>query len=143
MKKVEIHSEMFPKPTLFYDGVCQLCHFSVQWIIKHDKKGIFRYENLQSEAGQDLIKKIPTSLLLSESVILVLNGQIYLYSDASLMVFKQLGGIYGFLGKIGLMVPLSIRNAIYRFIAKNRYQWFGKREICELPPNRDKNVFNK
>lgn len=137
MEKVEIPSGMFPKPTLFYDGVCQLCHFSVQWIIKHDKKGIFRYENLQSEAGQYLLKKIPTTLLLSDSVILVLNNQIYLYSDASLMVFKQLGGIYGFLGKTGLLVPLSIRNAIYRFIAKNRYQWFGKREICELAPKQD------
>lgn len=143
MEKIEISPDIFSQPTLFYDGVCQLCHFSVQWIIKHDKKGIFRYENLQSEAGQDIIKKIPTSLLLSESVILVLNGQIYLYSDASLMVFKQLGGIYGFLGKIGLIVPLSIRNAIYRFIAKNRYQWFGKREICELPPNRAEAGFNK
>ena len=143
MEKVEISSGMYPKPTLFYDGVCQLCHFSVQWITKHDKKGIFRYENLQSEAGQDLLKKIPTTLLLSDSVILVLNDQIYLYSDASLMVFKQLGGIYGFLGKTGMLVPLSIRNTIYRFIAKNRYQWFGKREICELPPNNVDNQFHK
>ncbi|NBU35308.1 MAG: DUF393 domain-containing protein [Bacteroidetes bacterium] len=141
MEEVEINANKFPKPTLFYDGVCQLCHFSVQWIIKHDKKGIFRYENLQSEAGQNILEKIPSSLLSSDSVILVLNGQIYLYSDASLMVLKQLGGIYGFLGKTGMLVPLSIRNAIYRFIAKNRYQWFGKREVCELPPKQEDNAF--
>lgn len=136
MEKIEISPDIFSQPTLFYDGVCNLCHFSVQWIIKRDKQGVFSYENLQSEAGQVLIKKIPTNLLLSDSVILVLNGQIYLYSDASLMVLKQLGGIYGLLGKTGMLIPLSIRNALYRFIAKNRYQWFGQREECALPEKR-------
>jgi predicted DCC family thiol-disulfide oxidoreductase YuxK len=58
------------------------------------------------------------------------------------MVLKLLGGIYGFLGGIGMLIPLGFRNSIYRYIAKNRYQWFGKREFCELPPKRDETGFN-
>lgn len=135
MQKMDIASEIHLPPTLFYDGVCNLCHFSVQWIIKRDQRKIFRYENLQSEAGQNIIKKIAPSLLSSDSVILVMDGQIFLYSDASLTVLKKLGGIYALLGKIGFLFPLSFRNTLYRFIAKNRYKWFGKKTDCILPQN--------
>lgn len=136
MQKMDISLEGHLQPTLFYDGVCNLCHFSVQWIIKRDQRKVFRYENLQSEAGQNIIKQIAPSMLSSDSVILVMDGQIFLYSDASLAVLKRLGGIYTLLGSIGFLFPLSFRNTIYRFIAKNRYKWFGKREACILPQNK-------
>lgn len=136
MKKIEISPDLFPTPTLFYDGVCNLCHSSVQWIIKRDKHDLFHFESLQSEAGQQIINKMPPDVLTSDSVILVLNGRIYLYADASLMVMKQLGGVYNILGKTGFLIPESIRNLIYRFIASNRYQWFGRREVCDLPEKR-------
>jgi predicted DCC family thiol-disulfide oxidoreductase YuxK len=135
MKKIDISPEINPQPTLYYDGVCNLCHFSVQWIIKRDQRKIFRYENLQSEAGQNIVKQIAPSMLSSDSVILVMDGQIFLYSDASLAVLKKLGGIYTLLGRIGFLLPLSFRNTIYRFIAKNRYKWFGKKTDCILPQN--------
>ena len=135
MKKIDISPEIYPQPTLYYDGVCNLCHFSVQWIIKRDQRKIFRYENLQSEAGQNIVKRIAPSMLSSDSVILVMDGQIFLYSDASLAVLKKLGGIYTLLGRIGFLLPLSFRNTIYRFIAKNRYKWFGKKTDCILPQN--------
>ena len=135
MKMTDISPEIHPQPTLFYDGVCNLCHFSVQWIIKRDQRKIFRYENLQSEAGQNIIKQLAPSMLSSDSVILVMDGQIFLYSDASLAVLKKLGGIYTLLGRIGFLLPLSFRNTIYRFIAKNRYKWFGKKTDCILPQN--------
>ena len=135
MKKIDISPEIHPHPTLFYDGVCNLCHFSVQWIIKRDQKKIFKYENLQSEAGQNIIKQIAPSMLSSDSVILLMDGQIFLYSDASLAVLKKLGGIYTLLGNVGFLFPLSFRNTIYRFIAKNRYKWFGKKTDCILPQN--------
>ena len=135
MKKIDISPEIYPQPTLYYDGVCNLCHFSVQWIIKRDQRKIFRYENLQSEAGQNIVKQIAPSMLSSDSVILVMDGQIFLYSYASLAVLKKLGGIYTLLGRIGFLLPLSFRNTIYRFIAKNRYKWFGKKTDCILPQN--------
>ena len=135
MKKIDISPEIYPQPTLYYDGVCNLCHFSVQWINKRDQRKIFRYENLQSEAGQNIVKQIAPSMLSSDSVILVMDGQIFLYSDASLAVLKKLGGIYTLLGRIGFLLPLSFRNTFYRFIAKNRYKWFGKKTDCILPQN--------
>jgi predicted DCC family thiol-disulfide oxidoreductase YuxK len=135
MKMTDISPEIQSQPTLFYDGVCNLCHFSVQWIIKRDQRKIFRYENLQSEAGQNIIKQIAPSMLSSDSVILVMDGQIFLYSDASLAVLKKLGGIYTLLGRIGFLLPLSFRNTIYRFIAKNRYKCPGKKTDCILPQN--------
>ena len=135
MEKIDNSLEIHSQPTLFYDGVCNLCHFSVQWIIKRDQKKIFKYENLQSEAGQNIIKQIAPSILSSDSVILLMDRQIFLYSDASLAVLKKLGGIYTLLGNIGFLLPLSFRNTIYRFIAKNRYKWFGKRTECILPQN--------
>ena len=136
MKKIDISPEIYPQPTLYYDGVCNLCHFSVQWIIKRDQRKIFRYENLQSEAGQNIVKQIAPSMLSSDSVILVMDGQIFLYSDASLAVLKKLGGMYKLIGKIGLLLPLSFRNTIYRYIANNRYKWFGKKTDCILPQNK-------
>jgi predicted DCC family thiol-disulfide oxidoreductase YuxK len=107
----------------------------VQWIIKRDQKKIFKYENLQSESGQNIVKQIAPSMLTSDSVILLMDGQIFLYSDASLAVLKKLGGIYTLLGNVGLLLPLSFRNIIYRFIAKNRYKWFGRKTDCILPQN--------
>ncbi len=107
----------------------------MQWIIKRDQSKIFKYENLQSEAGQNIIKHIAPSMLSSDSVILVMDGQIFLYSDASLAVLKKLGGIYTLFGNVGFLLPLSFRNTIYRFIAKNRYKWFGKKTDCILPQN--------
>lgn len=135
MKKINISGEIHPQPTLYYDGVCNLCHFSVQWIIKRDQRKIFRYENLQSESGQNIVKQINPTLLSSDSVILVMDGRVFLYSDASLAVLKKLGGIYTLLGNIGFLFPLSFRNTIYRFIARNRYKWFGKKTECILPQN--------
>lgn len=135
MKKINISGEIHPQPTLYYDGVCNLCHFSVQWIIKRDQRNIFRYENLQSESGQNIVKQINPTLLSSDSVILVMDGRVFLYSDASLAVLKKLGGIYTLLGNIGFLFPLSFRNTIYRFIARNRYKWFGKKTECILPQN--------
>ena len=93
MQKINISTEIHPQPTLYYDGVCNLCHFSVQWIIKRDQKKIFKYENLQSEAGQNIIKQIAPSILSSDSVILLMDRQIFLYSDASLAVLKRIQNI--------------------------------------------------
>jgi predicted DCC family thiol-disulfide oxidoreductase YuxK len=137
MEKIKISPDVFPKPTIFYDGVCNLCHFSVQWIRKRDHVGLFHFESLQSEAGQVILNKIPPSALPSDSVLLVLHGQIYLYADASLMALKQLGGIYSLLGKAGFLIPGAMRNLMYRYIASNRYRWFGRRDACALPEKRN------
>ncbi|HEX8331282.1 MAG TPA: thiol-disulfide oxidoreductase DCC family protein [Segetibacter sp.] len=119
-------------PIVLFDGVCNLCSSSVQYIIKRDKKNIFRFASLQSDVGQKLLAKynLPTTEL--DSFVLVQNGRVYKRSTGALMVAKQLGGasklLYGF-----IIIPAFIRDAVYTFIGNNRYKWFGKKEACWIP----------
>lgn len=117
---------------ILFDGVCNLCNSSVQFVIKHDKDKKFMFASLQSTAGQLLLKQFDLPLQDFNSFILIENEKVFLKSTAALMVAKQLKGavklLYGF-----IIVPPFIRNGAYNFIAKNRYKWFGKKESCILP----------
>ena len=117
---------------ILFDGVCNLCNSSVQFVIKHDADKKFMFASLQSTAGQLLLKQFDLPLQDFNSFILIENEKIFLKSTAALMVAKQLKGavklLYGF-----IVVPPFIRNGAYNFIAKNRYKWFGKKESCILP----------
>ncbi len=127
-------------PVILFDGVCNLCNASVQYIIKHDDKRLFRFASLQSSFGEKLLKKFNLATGTFNSFILFENNNIYTSSTAALLVAKNLKGIikwlYGF-----IIIPKFIRDAVYDFIAKNRYQWFGKREACWLPTPGLKNLF--
>lgn len=127
-------------PVILFDGVCNLCNASVQYIIKHDDRRLFRFASLQSSFGEKLLKKFNLSTGTFNSFLLFENNNIYTRSTAALLVAKKLKGIikwlYGF-----IIIPKFIRDAVYNFIAKNRYQWFGKREACWLPTPRLKNLF--
>ena len=117
---------------ILFDGVCNLCNSSVQFVIKHDADKKFMFASLQSTAGQLLLKQFDLPLQDFNSFILIENEKVFLKSTAALMVAKQLKGavklLYGF-----IIVPPFIRNGAYNFIAKNRYKWFGKKESCILP----------
>jgi predicted DCC family thiol-disulfide oxidoreductase YuxK len=120
------------KPIVLFDGVCNLCNSSVQWIIKHDKKACFRFASLQSETGLSLLKEfnLPTDSLYS--IILIEDGQSYERSDAIIRINCLLGGIWK-ISRIFLLIPISLRNRLYDFVAKRRYAWFGKKESCMIP----------
>ncbi|NUN99300.1 MAG: thiol-disulfide oxidoreductase DCC family protein [Saprospiraceae bacterium] len=119
-------------PILLFDGVCNLCNASVQFILKRDRKGIFRFASLQSPTGQALLRfaGLPTDEI--NSTVLFENGTPYLRSDAGLRVVRRLSGgwplLYGLIA-----VPRPLRNRIYDWIAHNRYRWFGKQESCLMP----------
>ncbi|OIP52294.1 MAG: thiol-disulfide oxidoreductase [Flavobacteriaceae bacterium CG2_30_34_30] len=120
------------KKIVLFDGVCNLCNYSVTLIIKKDKKDIFRFAALQSEIGRHLIQKyhIDTSKLDS---ILLIEGKYYTYkSTAALRIAKYLKGWYS-LFYVFIIVPPIVRNFFYDIIAKNRYKWFGKKESCMIP----------
>ena len=121
-----------PHPIIFFDGVCNLCTGSVQFIIKHDPKHYFRFASLQSEVGQQLLKEnnLPTEDF--GSFILFENGKIFTQSTAALLVTKKLNRLWPGLAAF-LIVPSFIRNGVYNWIAKNRYKWFGKKEACWVP----------
>jgi len=120
------------KKIVLFDGVCNLCNYSVTLIIKKDKKDIFRFAALQSEIGRHLIQKyhIDTSKLDS---ILLIEGKYYSYkSTAALRIAKYLKGWYS-LFYVFIIFPPIVRNFFYDIIAKNRYKWFGKKESCMIP----------
>jgi predicted DCC family thiol-disulfide oxidoreductase YuxK len=119
-------------PILLFDGVCNLCSGTVQFIIEHDKKALFRFASLQSEAGQNLLlqHQVPTKNL--ESVVLIHKNRIFTHSDAPLEIAYLLGGFWR-LAYVFKIIPSFFRNGIYNWIARNRYRWFGKEESCWLP----------
>lgn len=117
---------------ILFDGVCNLCNSSVQKVIEKDEKNLFRFASLQSEFGQEFLRKNNLSEKEFNSMILIDDDKFYIKSDAALLIAKELRGIYKLSG-ILLLLPKSIRNIAYDFIAKNRYKWFGKQESCWLP----------
>ncbi len=121
------------EPILFFDGVCNLCNGYVQYIIKRDAKQQIRFASLQSVVGEQLQKHIENDIgAMPDSVVLLHNGRYYTKSDAVLKTANLLGGIYKCL-TVGYMLPKQIRDAIYSFVAKRRYKWFGKRDECMVP----------
>lgn len=123
---------------ILFDGVCNLCNASVQWIIRHDKKDRFRFASLQSETGKYWTEKYNLSEDI-KSVVLISNGRAFTKSSAALRIAGKCSGLWK-LWYAGLIVPPFIRDGIYQWIARNRYKWFGKNESCWLP---DKSLIKK
>jgi len=116
---------------ILFDGVCNFCNSSVQFIIKRDPRGIYQFTSLQSEVGQKLLKdhEVPVEL---DSFIYIEDEKIYFKSTAALKVFRNLKGLWKFL-YIFIIVPRPLRDVVYGVIARNRYKWFGKRDACMIP----------
>ncbi|MBN8851009.1 MAG: thiol-disulfide oxidoreductase DCC family protein [Sphingobacteriales bacterium] len=119
-------------PIVLFDGVCNLCSRSVQFILKRDRRGIFRFASLQSSLGQSLLQQsgLPTDGL--DSFVLIDNGKIYTRSSGALRVLKRLGGLLSLLYGLWI-VPRPVRDKLYDWVARNRYRWFGKEDSCWLP----------
>lgn len=119
-------------PIVLFDGVCNLCNRSVQTIIRHDRQGRFRFASLQSQVGERLRKRFGIDPEKVDSILLVDGDRWYQESDAALRIARGLGGVWAPLG-IFRLLPRFLRDAVYRWIARNRYRWFGKSETCWLP----------
>jgi len=123
---------MATQSIILFDGVCNLCNGTVQFVIKRDKKNQFLFASLQSMEGKKILMEnnvLPDKLY---SFILAEDGKIYDRSTAALRVIKKLSGFWHFFYGF-IIVPEFIRNGIYNFIARNRYKWFGKKDECMVP----------
>jgi len=121
------------KKIILFDGVCNLCNSTVQFLIKHDKKDVFRFVALQSDLGQKITAYIGIDTSKVDSIIVYEPGKAYFYkAEAALEIASAIGGIYSLL-EVFKAVPKSISNAVYDYIARNRYKWYGKKEACMLP----------
>ena len=129
------------KKLLLFDGVCNLCNASVQYIIKHDTKDVFLFTPLQSETGKQLVKAYNVDTKKTDSIILYAPEKGIDYkSTAALKIAKHLGFPRNLM-VVFFIVPTFIRNWVYDYIAKNRYQWYGKKESCMIPTPELKNKF--
>ncbi len=121
-----------PSPIVLFDGVCNLCNSSVQFLIRNDKKKQLRFASLQSDFGQEVLRKFNLPQTDFNSFVLLEGEKVYLRSSAALRIAYYLGGFWTIF-QIFWIIPPFIRNAIYNFIAKNRYKWFGKKTECMMP----------
>lgn len=127
-----MNEEVNNHPVILFDGVCNLCNSSVQVVIRHDPKNIFRFASLQSSFGRQVLSKFSLPSTDFNSFILLKDNKIYTRSDAALKVAGKLNGFYRLLYAF-IIIPKFIRDGVYNIIAKNRYKWFGKTEACWLP----------
>lgn len=124
---------------ILFDGICNLCNSSVQFILKKDQSGKFKFASLQGEKGQNLLIKHGLNTDIN-SFVLIENGKSYTKSSAALRVCKHLNGTCK-IALVFFILPRFIRDYLYDIVAKNRYKWFGKQESCMLPLPEWKNRF--
>lgn len=139
--KMEISDLPKGKKIILFDGFCNLCDSAVQFVIKHDKKDLFRFVSLQSDLGKKITKHIGVDTSKIDSIIVYEPNVAYYYkAQAALKIAKYIGGIYYLMGVFSL-IPDRVSNVVYDFVAKNRYKWFGKKESCMIPTPELKSKF--
>ncbi|MDE2877363.1 thiol-disulfide oxidoreductase DCC family protein [Candidatus Palauibacter soopunensis] len=124
------------RPIVLFDGVCNLCAGAVRFIIRRDRSGRFRFASLQSDVGRRILAATqvdpPGPGEPPRSLVLFAGGKVYRSSTAALLILAGLGRAWPFVATL-LVIPSPLRNFVYRFVARNRYRWFGKETACELP----------
>lgn len=128
------------KSIILFDGVCNLCNASVKFVIKHDKKEQFLFASFQSDAAKEIMLHFNLKNLNLDSIALIEGGKIYEKSTAILRIARHLNSGFKFL-YFFIIIPKSVRDWLYSYIAKNRYRFFGKRESCMIPSLKLKNRF--
>ncbi|MFM7709349.1 MAG: thiol-disulfide oxidoreductase DCC family protein [Ferruginibacter sp.] len=119
-------------PIVLFDGVCNLCNHSVQFIIKRDPDARFRFAALQSPVGEALCQQYGIDPTKTDSVILIQNKKAQTHSSAALRIARQLRGPVKILYLL-IIIPYFLRDLVYNLIARNRYRWYGKKESCMIP----------
>jgi len=130
----------FESPVVLFDGVCNFCDASVQFIIKRDPKAKFRFAALQSNYAQFILKRNHLDAHHFDSVVLIEGGKVYQKSTAALRIARQLKGLWPVLF-VFIILPPFVRNFFYDIIARNRYRWFGKKDQCMIPGPEVRNRF--
>ena len=117
---------------ILFDGVCNMCVWSVRFIVQTDKKDKFKLASIQSEIGKKIINDYKIDIKRNDSIVLISNNVLYYRSSAVLSILYHLRTVWKIL-LILYVIPYPIRDLIYRFVAKTRYIFFGKRQKCILP----------
>ena len=136
-------TDVYRQHTILFDGVCNLCNGSVNFILRHESSALFQFASIQSETGKALLQWCGLPEDFSEAVIYIENGKVHQGSTAALKIGQRLKFPWSVISSIGLLVPKVFRDWVYRQIGTHRYQWFGKRDVCMIPTQALKARFYK
>lgn len=125
---------------ILFDGICNLCNSSVQFVLKHDTKKQFLFASLQSDASRKLLLQFNYENAKMDTIVLIEKNKVYDKSTAALRIARKLNPLWNWLYVL-IIIPKSIRDFFYDIIAKNRYGWFGKRNSCLMYMTEYKNRF--
>jgi predicted DCC family thiol-disulfide oxidoreductase YuxK len=123
---------MSSHPVILFDGVCNLCNASVNFVIDRDPHAVFRFGALQSEEGRHLLAERGVDEEWLDSIVLIEGDRVYTASDAALRIASRMPFPWSLL-RVFRILPRPLRDAVYNWIARNRYRWFGKQESCRVP----------
>lgn len=134
----------FPKDKkiIMFDGVCNLCNKSVQFVIKHDRKDTFRFVPLQSEIGRQIINERGIDTENLDSILLIEPGVAYYHRSTAVLEIARHLDKYSWLKHLKIL-PEGFRDSLYSFVAGNRYSWFGKKDRCMVPSQETRDLFLK
>ncbi len=120
------------KPTVFFDGVCNLCNRSVLFVIKRDRQAKFNFAPLQSAYAQYHLTALDPATNDLNTIVLLKDGKVYKRSRAILEITRCLSGLWPLLYAF-VVLPAPLRDTVYDWVASHRYTWFGKKDECMIP----------
>lgn len=131
----EPRAEAAAAPLLVFDGLCRFCDGGVQWLLAHDRRGVFRFASSQSPGGRARLAAAGVVLQgeTPGTVVLIAGPRAWTHSDAVIEVLARMGAPWS-AARIARVVPRAWRDAVYKAFAKRRTQWFGRRSECRVPP---------
>lgn len=121
-----------PDHLVLFDGVCNFCTASVQFMLRHDRRGLLRFASIQSELGRSLYRSAGLDPDRFDTLVVFSGGRVLVRSDAALEIATHFGGLWRLCG-VFRWVPRGLRDRVYAFIAHRRYRWFGKSDACFVP----------
>lgn len=131
-KNIEIQQALNLNGIILFDGFCNLCSWSVQFILKRDSKNYFKFASLQSDSGKLILSNFNLPRQFDKSVIFIENNSVYFKSEAAIHIVKKLRRGWPLLYSFKI-IPKPIRDYFYVLVSKNRFKWFGKRNTCYIP----------
>ncbi|MBH0187720.1 MAG: thiol-disulfide oxidoreductase DCC family protein [Nitrospira sp.] len=125
---------------IVFDGICNWCNAWVTFTIDHDPRGRFKFGTLQSEPAQQILKELHLPAEDFSTFLLLEQGHVYTKSAAALRIVKQLSGFWPFF-YLGIVIPRPLRDTLYDYIARHRYEWMGKSNTCRVPTPAERGRF--
>jgi predicted DCC family thiol-disulfide oxidoreductase YuxK len=138
---VQITPDISGSAIVLFDGVCGLCNWSIDFLIRRDHAGTLRFAPLQSPVGRQLLEQHGLTANECSSAVTIDCNRVYRRSDAVLQALTRLGTGWRLLAAAGRLIPRSLRDVIYDWVATNRYRWFGQRTACRVPTREERARF--